>query len=332
MQETLNVEMILPYSAAGDKKLVYKNLHLQNVNENHQTTVYMRVRLNKVKAVLGENGETLKQICRESGAKIELSEKEPFNQFVLRGTTAQVQSGECLIREKTIQLPTHFNQQKPSDLQILPQNKVNVKHCTNEEVRPTFECGICFESFKIEEGCISCEVNAFTLEPTKEIHTVCIHCMRGYAHSAVNDIPVAFGGTGLQCASPECKNIFTLPTFEFYLSDEDYLPLKLRLQEQCLADASLEDLVICPGCGFKFCALTMTEYYRCVCGRVQCKFCPRLYNAEHIGKTCQLLDKEEEAKSVSSQKLEAKISEAVIRKCYKCGIAFVKIDGCNKMQ
>uniref|UniRef100_A0A914QCL7 RING-type domain-containing protein n=1 Tax=Panagrolaimus davidi TaxID=227884 RepID=A0A914QCL7_9BILA len=149
-----------------------------------------------------------------------------------------------------------------------------------------FECGICFEVYKIDDGCIKCEKNP------------------GYAHSAITDIQVANGGLGLKCIDAECTNIFLLTSFEFYLSDDDFLPLKLRLQEQCLADASLEDLVTCSDCGLRVCAPPFSTFYICECGRRQCRFCPRL---------------------------ESKLSEAIIRKCHKCNIAFVKNEGCNKM-
>jgi rRNA processing protein Krr1/Pno1 len=382
LQETLNVEMILPYGSnfyetkplqiigKGDKvkaacKMVedfinredgkqqcivlnvknvkqreqqppkvvtnkrnYVQNHPQNSSKNKELTISIQIRLNKVKVVLGENEETFKQICKESGAKIELSKSRPSNKFYITGTAAKVQRGEYLIRQKANEpMP------KTKSKNFIKSEIPNEKNETIEvRFRPTFECGICFEKVYIKEGCVNCEANVNTPILGSDVHSICVECIRGYAHTAINDIPVAFGGTGLQCSSPECKNIFALSSFELYLSDEDYLPLKLRLQEQCLADASLEDLVTCPGCGLKFCAPTNTEFFRCICGRVQCKSCPRLFNAEHFGKTCQQLDKEEETKQISSQKLESKISEAVIRKCHKCGIPFVKSHGCNKME
>uniref|UniRef100_A0A914P2T0 RING-type domain-containing protein n=1 Tax=Panagrolaimus davidi TaxID=227884 RepID=A0A914P2T0_9BILA len=170
--------------------------------------------------------------------------------------------------------------------------------------QPSFECGICFEVFKIDDGCIKCEKNPFVEISINLTHSICIDCMRGYAHSAITDIQVANGGLGLKCIDAECINVFLLTSFEFYLSDDDFLPLKLRLQEQCLADASLEDLVTCSDCGLRVCAPPFSTFYICECGRRQCRFCPRL---------------------------ESKLSEAIIRKCHKCNIPFIKNEGCNKM-
>uniref|UniRef100_A0AC34GRW5 RING-type domain-containing protein n=1 Tax=Panagrolaimus sp. ES5 TaxID=591445 RepID=A0AC34GRW5_9BILA len=219
----------------------------------------------------------------------------------------QIECAARLIRIKAreiAQRKSSKHRKLTRNLDPAPNNKiVQVKDPVNEKERPSFECGICFENYCIEDGCITCEKNFFSAISSSETHSICIECMRGYAHSAITDIPVAFGGLGLNCATPECKNIFLLQCFEYYLSDEDYLPLKLRLQEQCIADASLKDLVTCPNCGIKVCVPTNANFYQCVCGRQQCQHCPRLYDAQHIGKTCQQLDHEDEVKGISSQKM-----------------------------
>lgn len=127
-------------------------------------------------------------------------------------------------------------------------------------IRPFFQCVACFERMYIDDGCVACSsVSAIPPRALSTSHSLCITCIRNYAHSAITEIPVAHGGLGLQCASNGCKNVILLckffsplypqkpeeilADFEFYLGDEDYLPLKLRLQEQCLADAGLNDLV-----------------------------------------------------------------------------------------
>uniref|UniRef100_A0A914YNZ5 RING-type domain-containing protein n=1 Tax=Panagrolaimus superbus TaxID=310955 RepID=A0A914YNZ5_9BILA len=104
-----------------------------------------------------------------------------------------------------------------------------------------------------------------------------------------------------------------------------------RLQQQCIIDANLEDLVTCHECGYKVCVPKNNQYYICECGKKNCRKCPRLFDHKHFGKTCQQMD-QEEANNVILRNLESKISEVVIRKCQKCGISFVKNEGCNKME
>uniref|UniRef100_A0A914PAX9 RING-type domain-containing protein n=1 Tax=Panagrolaimus davidi TaxID=227884 RepID=A0A914PAX9_9BILA len=196
---------------------------------------------------------------------------------------------------------------------------------------PSFECEVCFETFFINDGCLLCESpSSSSIEKEESKHKICVDCIRGFAHSAITESSVAFGGLGLPCIEPECNNIFPLTSFEIYLCDEDYMPLKLRLQEQCLADAGFEDLVTCPKCGFKACVPFTESFYNCPCGRQQCRYCPRLFDDKHFDKTCKELD-DEEVQQNSERKLEPKLSEAVIRRCHKCRIAFVKLEGCNKM-
>lgn len=73
----------------------------------------------------------------------------------------------------------------------------------------TFDCEICFETFNVDDGCVSCE----SVLSSDKKHSICIDCLRGYVHSSTHDTSVVFGGHGLPCVTPNCKNIFLLCKF-----------------------------------------------------------------------------------------------------------------------
>uniref|UniRef100_A0A0N5AUC1 KH domain-containing protein n=1 Tax=Syphacia muris TaxID=451379 RepID=A0A0N5AUC1_9BILA len=69
---------------------------------------HMHVPSNKTGLIIGKGGETIKKICSESGAHVELSRDPPPNTiekvFVITGTPYQIRHAQYLIRIKTGQL------------------------------------------------------------------------------------------------------------------------------------------------------------------------------------------------------------------------------------
>lgn len=69
-----------------------------------QEVFYMHVPANKTGLVIGKGGDTIKQICAESGAHVELSRDPPPNPnekvFVIKGTGYQIHHAQHIIRIK----------------------------------------------------------------------------------------------------------------------------------------------------------------------------------------------------------------------------------------
>uniref|UniRef100_A0A914XWZ4 RING-type domain-containing protein n=1 Tax=Panagrolaimus superbus TaxID=310955 RepID=A0A914XWZ4_9BILA len=198
--------------------------------------------------------------------------------------------------------------------------------------RKAFDCLICYTKFYEDEGALACSAPP-ELETSNENavkHLICVTCIRGYAHNSIFDGQVAHGGSGLKCVTGECENVLLLSDFEHYLADEDYIPLKTRLQEQCLLDAGLADLVTCPECSYKIIVEESLIFYTCNCGRIQCRNCPRIYDEQHQNKTCEQMA-QLELQQASMRRIEPQMSEIMIRKCHRCNLNFVKSHGCNKM-
>ena len=62
------------------------------------------------------------------------------------------------------------------------------------------------------------------------------------------------------------------------------------------------------------------------CGKESCRLCKEI---SHIPLRCEEVEKDAEVRKRTY--IENKMTEAMIRKCWKCSKPFVKMDGCNKM-
>ena len=62
------------------------------------------------------------------------------------------------------------------------------------------------------------------------------------------------------------------------------------------------------------------------CGQESCRLC---HEVSHIPKRCAEVENDDEV--AKRTYIENKMSEALLRKCWKCKKPFVKLDGCNRM-
>ncbi len=119
------------------------------------------------------------------------------------------------------------------------------------------ECGVCFEKFapKLAIACSSPLERIDGVETPQGTHRFCLDCIRGLATTATGQLPVAEGGRGLLCMTPECNNSIDFGKFTTRLSHRLFsanfhsiLPplirqrLSDRLQQESIAHAQLENL------------------------------------------------------------------------------------------
>ncbi|KAE9549216.1 hypothetical protein FO519_007577 [Halicephalobus sp. NKZ332] len=185
-----------------------------------------------------------------------------------------------------------------------------------------FECSVCFTSYPISDSVIYC-CPFGDEEDSNEVHGTCVDCVRGLAKTAAEDAPVAKGGIGLLCSS--CNNIIPTESFQIYLDPDIHQTLMKRLQRESIIEAGLNDMSTCSNCGIEVWVDRDTDFYDCFCGRRQCRNCPRIYDEDHQGISCEELDRQQ------SPKLESKLSEIAIRTCSRCNVPFVQWNGCNKI-
>ena len=99
-----------------------------------------------------------------------------------------------------------------------------------------------------------------------------------------------------------------------------------------MSQADIEGLERCPFCDFATIMESSPEenkVFPCQnpeCGKESCRLC---HEISHIPLRCDEVEKDAEVRKRTY--IENKMSEALIRNCWKCKKPFLKIDGCNKM-
>ncbi|KAL0764097.1 hypothetical protein CaCOL14_013424 [Colletotrichum acutatum] len=102
--------------------------------------------------------------------------------------------------------------------------------------------------------------------------------------------------------------------------------------EANLQMAGIDDLETCPFCPYaaEYPSVGINKEFKCEnpdCHVVSCRLCRE---ETHIPRTCAEAATENSTEGDRRQ-IEEAMSTALIRKCNKCGTAFVKESGCNKM-
>nr|CAD2135273.1 unnamed protein product [Meloidogyne enterolobii] len=146
-------------------------------------------------------------------------------------------------------------------------------------------------------------------------HPFCHDCILGLASAAVGEIPLAKGGIGLRCMMTGCDNPI--------LYSEIYKLLPKNIQNK------LEERMFEESIGM---ALPNLESFDCLGCKAQfCRFCERDWDDDHFGLSCEEVEEKiKKTKEIKKEReIEKKINEAVVRKCPRCGVQFVKEKGCN---
>ena len=146
-------------------------------------------------------------------------------------------------------------------------------------------------------------------------------------------VAIGDGKTSLGCLSGECTEVFEITTLTKALSTSLSSKWISKIQAAEVQKASIEGLVQCPFCPFAMILETTPEEQPTFsCQHPDCqKFSCRKCNEEsHIPLCCDEVEKDAEVAKRTF--IENKMTEAMIRVCYRCKKPFIKQDGCNKMK
>ncbi|XP_051162176.1 uncharacterized protein LOC127282129 [Leptopilina boulardi] len=173
------------------------------------------------------------------------------------------------------------------------------------------ECQCCFNDECLPRKCSTCE----------DGHIFCHGCILRGTESKISD-----GQNHIPCFV-ECKREFSLSVLQEVLPPTTFSILLQKRQEAEVMAAGLEGLVSCPFCHFASIPPVESKVFKCLnpdCMKETCRLCNAL---NHVPLRCDEVLKEDEARL----KLEEKMTEALVRTCYKCQKPFFKEEGCNKM-
>ncbi|XP_005098623.1 uncharacterized protein LOC101849460 [Aplysia californica] len=178
-----------------------------------------------------------------------------------------------------------------------------------------YECCCCFEDECLFEDLASCA----------DGHLFCKTCVLRSTEAAFGEMKTKF-----PCLTGACDQHITLNTIQSIVPSNLFSKIIRRMQEEEVQQANIPDLVICPFCPF---ATIMSDkddkVLKCLnpeCLKESCRLCQE---PNHIPLRCNEVEKKAETNMRTF--IENYISEAVMRKCHRCGKRFVKENGCNKM-
>ncbi|KAL7077956.1 hypothetical protein ACQ4LE_002853, partial [Meloidogyne hapla] len=181
------------------------------------------------------------------------------------------------------------------------------------------------------------EVDEPQIEEKSDLHAFCRDCVLGQASAAIGEIPIAKGGIGLRCMMTDCDNPILYSEIRNLLPEDVQKKLEERMLEESIGMASLVNLERCTKCNFAIqleIDKQLNKVFDCiVCNAKFCRFCKRDWDDEHFGVSCEEIEEKDKKakKDKREREIEKKLNEVVVRKCPRCAIAFIKVDGCNQV-
>ncbi|CAH0547652.1 unnamed protein product [Brassicogethes aeneus] len=171
--------------------------------------------------------------------------------------------------------------------------------CYDEEVMPK-------DSFECAKGC-----------------NFCRDCVKKSCEVALGDGKLEF-----PCLA-DCGAHFGLQTLQNCLPPKMFSKLAQKKAVAEVKAAGIEDLEMCPFCDFATIPYEADKIFRCLnpdCMKESCRLCKE---TSHVPLKCEEVEKDEDVKARTY--IEDRMTEALLRECWKCKARFFKEEGCNKM-
>lgn len=187
-----------------------------------------------------------------------------------------------------------------------------------KELAPKFQCQICFEILKVEEGItLDCD------------HRFCMNCIKYYVEDLIESAQVT--AEKLKC--PACTQAITPYEIEEIVSAELYQKYeKFQLRGFVLPEHEDKALILhCPGADCEFFCIMDKEAQEFECPSCSKKCCPNCKEEIHKGITCEQYQEWRMENSEADQKFEEMLKREGLMKCPNCGTVIEKMYGCQYM-
>ncbi|KAI5706040.1 hypothetical protein M8J75_004310 [Diaphorina citri] len=175
------------------------------------------------------------------------------------------------------------------------------------------QCECCFDTEILADETFSCTNG----------HLFCEPCLQKFANIRIGNADFSFPCMSADCTGGE----FSLSTLQAAMEPREFSSLIRRKQLEDIKKAGIQDVESCPFCGFTNIVQEDSKVFVCLddeCRKESCRKCQR---ESHIPFECGELEKTNDR---CRKFVEDKLSEALIRECYKCHRKFVKENtGCN---
>ncbi|KAB0794949.1 hypothetical protein PPYR_11788 [Photinus pyralis] len=175
-------------------------------------------------------------------------------------------------------------------------------------------CACCYDDEIMPNDIASCEAGCM----------FCKYCVRKSAEIAFGDGKLDFPCLG------DCESHFTLPVLQDVINPKMFSVIASKKQVEEVKAAGIEDLETCPFCDFAAIPARDDKLFRCLnpqCMKESCRMCKE---PSHVPLRCDEVEKDEDVKDRTY--IENKMTEGLLRTCYKCDMKFIKEEGCNMMK
>ena len=175
------------------------------------------------------------------------------------------------------------------------------------------ECLCCYDEYLPDD-----------MIPCKSGHMFCRECVTRGTNVAVGD-----GKTIIECLG-QCKEEIDWPELQKVLAPNVLSKLLLKRQAQEVEAADLQNLVYCPFCPYVTIMDSQDDKVLVCrnpeCGRESCRQCRE---PNHVPLRCEEVEKDEEM--AERKRIEEKLTAAMMRECWRCGVKYTRVLGCNRM-
>ncbi|RZC39657.1 E3 ubiquitin-protein ligase RNF216-like, partial [Asbolus verrucosus] len=173
-------------------------------------------------------------------------------------------------------------------------------------------CGCCYDEAVLPRDIFSCENGC----------SFCKSCI-------VKSTEVLFGEGKLDfpCLM-NCPSYFSLQTLQV-LSAKLFSKIAQKKALEEIKSAGINELEMCPFCDFATIPAEGYNIFSCLnpeCMKESCRLCKE---PSHAPLRCEEIEKDENVRARTF--VENKMTEALLKTCWKCGIKFFKEEGCNRM-
>ena len=177
--------------------------------------------------------------------------------------------------------------------------------------------------------CVCCYNDECLFEdmlPCKGGHLFCRECV-----ARASEVAIGEGKTSLTCLG-QCEDFFEISSIQKALKPNMFSKWLRKIQLAEVEQAGFDALERCPFCEFASIMETTPEenkVFKCLnpeCGKESCRLCKEV---SHIPLRCEEVEKDSEVQKRTY--IENKMTEALLRQCWKCQKHYLKSDGCNKM-
>ncbi|KAJ8949309.1 hypothetical protein NQ318_006734 [Aromia moschata] len=278
----------------------------------HYLNAFFRNRYDKLPA------RTIQNILSQNNYKI-LASNKAFKELVKKGILMKS-------RRKITPLPEHIQNipilQELAYLTHKKEIKAYIQEKKKKEKQERLEtkklglmqtCQCCFDEEIMPNDTFSCPNGC----------SFCRDCIKQSCEVALGE-----GKTNFSCLS-DCTAEFTLQTLQNALPPKMFSKLAQKKAIAEVKAAGIPELETCPFCDFATIPNETDKIFRCLnadCMKESCRGCKQ---PNHVPLKCEEVEVDEAVKARTY--VENKMTEALLRECWKCHTKFYKEEGCNKM-